>query len=173
MFDPSPRAGRTLLLGVGNDLLADDGVGLHVARAVRSRLPAALAARVDVEEAYAAGFELIDYLQGYARAVIVDAIQTEGGTPGDLYRFDAAALRPTAHLARIHGINLAGALAIADQLQLPMPAEVVVLAVEADDVTTFREELSPAVAAALPAAVAAALDVLAEPLAPPPTHADA
>ncbi len=152
MDSPAERAGRALLLGIGNDLLSDDGVGLYVVRAAAAKLPAALARDVDVEEAATAGFDLIEYLQGYARAVIVDAIKTEGGVAGAIYRFDAAALRPTAHLARIHGINLAGALAIAEQLRLPMPAAITVVAVEAEDLTNFRDALTPAVAAAVPRA---------------------
>jgi len=150
-----------LLLGLGNELLGDDGVGLAVVRRVKELLPAPLAARVDIEEAAAAGFDLMEYLRGYGRAVIVDAITTEGGLPGAIYRMSAAELRPTAHLARVHGINLAGALAIADQLKIPMPGEVTVIAVEAEDLYTFREGLTPAVAAAVEEAARAVLAELA------------
>ncbi len=155
--DLDARAGKTLVLGIGNDLLADDGVGIHCVRRVAELLPPELAATVDVEEAAAGGFELVDYLQGYGRAVIVDAIKTKGGEPGAVYRFAAAALKPTAHLGHSHGVNLAGALAVLDALGLGGPAAVTIIAVEADEVTTFSEEMTPAVAAAVEDAANAVL----------------
>ena len=147
--DAPSRAGRLLLLGIGNTILSDDGLGVAVARAAYELLPADLRGRVDLEDACTGGFDLVEYLPGYAAAVIADAIKTAGGEPGAVYTFDAADLKPTAHLAHVHGVNLAGALAIADQLQLPIPSRVTVVAVEAADLYTFREELTPAVGRAV------------------------
>jgi len=160
--DAARRAGRTLVLGIGNEIVTDDGVGIHVARRVHELLSPALRDVVDVDEACTGGFDLVDYLAGYARAVIADAIKTEGGAPGAVYDFDADALRPTAHLAHVHGVNLAGALAIADQLRLPVPREVRVVAVEADEIYAFGEKLTPAVAAAVDAAAERVLSILKE-----------
>lgn len=161
MEDLAPRAGRLLLLGIGNTLVCDDGVGVHIARRAGELLPAELAARVDVEEAATGGFDLVEYMQGYTRAVIADAIKTQGGTPGAVYEFDVAALRPTAHLAHVHGVNLAGALLIAEQMNLPMPAEIRIVAVEAQEIYTFTEELTAAVAAAVEPAARACVAALA------------
>jgi hydrogenase maturation protease len=161
MEDLTPRAGRLLLLGIGNTIVCDDGVGVHVARRAGELLPPELAARVDVEEAATGGFDLVEYLQGYGRAVVADAIKTTGGTPGAVYEFDVAALRPTAHLAHVHGVNLAGALLIAEQMNLPMPAEIRVVAVEAEEIYTFTEAMTPAVAAAVePAARACVAELV-------------
>lgn len=148
---------RVLVLGIGNDLLGDDGVGPVVVRRVKKILPPELRGVVDVEEAATAGFDLIDYLRGYDRAVVVDAIKTDGGAPGTVYRFAVGALRPTAHLGRIHGINLAGALSIAEQLNIPIPKEITVVAVEAAELYTFGKGLTPAVAAAVEEAAQAVL----------------
>jgi hydrogenase maturation protease len=154
------RRGKTLVLGIGNEIRGDDGVGIHVARRAAELLPAAWNGRVDVDEACTGGFDLVDYLRGYERAVIADAIQTEGGEAGAVYRFDAAALRLTAHLGHSHGVNLGGALAVLEGVGLGAPRDVVVVAVEAAELNEFTEEMTPAVAAAVEEAAAAVIDEL-------------
>ncbi len=157
------RRGKTLVLGIGNVIRGDDGVGIHVARRVAELLPAELALRVDVDEACTGGFDLVDYLRGYERAVVADAIKTEGGEPGTVYKFSADALKPTAHLGHSHGVNLASALAILSGLELGAPRDVTVVAVEAEWLYEFKEELSPRVAAAVEEAAAAVLEALKNP----------
>jgi hydrogenase maturation protease len=154
------RRGKTLVLGIGNEIRGDDGVGVHVARRAAELLPAAWNGRVDVDEACTGGFDLVDYLRGYERAVIADAIQTQGGRPGTVYRFDAEALRLTAHLGHSHGVNLGGALAVLEGVGLGAPRDVVVVAVEAAELNEFTEEMTPAVAAAVEEAAAAVIDEL-------------
>jgi hydrogenase maturation protease len=154
------RKGKTLVLGVGNVIRGDDGVGIYVARRVGEKLPAQLASRVDIEEACTGGFDLVDYLRGYERAVVADAIKTEGGEPGTVHKFSADALKPTAHLGHSHGVNLASALAVLRELELGAPRQVVVVAVEAEWLYEFKEELSPRVAAAVEEAAAAVMEVL-------------
>ncbi|NIT36216.1 MAG: hydrogenase maturation protease [candidate division Zixibacteria bacterium] len=157
------RAGKTLVLGVGNVIRGDDAVGIYVARRVKEKLPPELAARVDVEEACTGGFDLVDYLRGYDRVVIADAIRTDGGKPGTVYKFSAGALEPTAHLGHTHGVNLASALAVLEELKLGAPREVTVVAVEAEWLYEFKEGLSARVAAAVGEAAAAVLEILNNP----------
>ncbi len=152
-----------MVLGIGNEIRGDDGVGIHVARRVAELLPAELAATVDVDEASTGGFDLVDYLRGYEQAVVADAIKTEGGEPGTVYKFAADALKPTAHLGHSHGVNLASALAVLSALELGAPREVTVVAVEAEWLYEFKEELSPRVAAAVEEAAAAVLEALKNP----------
>jgi len=154
------RKGKTLVLGIGNEIRGDDGVGIHVARRVAELLPAAWNGRVAVDEACTGGFDLVDYLRGYERAVIADAIQTVGGVAGTVYRFPLEALRLTAHLGHSHGVNLGGALAVLEGLELGAPADVAVVAVEAAELNEFTEEMTPAVEAAVDKAAAAVLDEL-------------
>ena len=148
------------MLGIGNEIRGDDGVGIHVVRRVAELLPAEAASRVDVDEACTGGFDLVDYLRGYERAVIADAIQTKGGVAGAVYTFPLAALRLTAHLGHSHGVNLGGALAVLEGLGLGAPADVAVVAVEAVELNEFTEEMTPAVAAAVEEAAAAVLKLV-------------
>jgi len=138
---------RKLVLGVGNPILSDDGIGIHVARALKTlNLPG-----VEVEELPASGLELLDLVLDFDKVVIVDAIQTRGGVPGQIHILDEADFERAVHGSSPHGINIATALAMGRKI-VPerMPKEVVYVAVEAEDLVNVGESLTPKVAAALP-----------------------
>ena len=141
---------RTLVLGVGNPILSDDGVGIHVARALRKRDIKG----VHVEELAASGLELLDVVRGYDKVIIIDAIQTKGGTPGDLHFLEERDFERSIHGSSPHGINIATALALGRRL-VPdeMPKEVAFLAIEAEDLVNVSEKLTESVQAAIPKAV--------------------
>ncbi len=73
---------KTVVLGLGNPILTDDGVGLRVARELEGRLDQQEAT---VMETSLAGLNMLDLLAGYDRAIIIDAIQTIGGKAGQIY----------------------------------------------------------------------------------------
>lgn len=149
---------RTLVLGLGNPLLSDDGVGIAVARALRPRV--AGRADVTVEEEYHGGLRLMERMVGYERVILIDAIQT-GAPPGTLHHMTPGSL-PTQHSASPHDVNLPTALALGRQAGAALPPDehVLVLGVEAEVVLDFGEQLSPPIQRALPAIVEAALELL-------------
>jgi hydrogenase maturation protease len=147
----------TLVLGLGNDILTDDAVGLLVARAVAAQAGPA----VQVREACVAGFDLVELLAGHERAIIVDAIRTAGGTPGAVYRLTPADFPRPVRLGAVHEIGLLAELGLGRAVGHVMPADVVVIAVEAQETEAFGEQPTPAVAAAVPEAVAAVLAEIA------------
>jgi len=104
---------------------------------------------VEVLAAATAGFALMEYLAGRERVLIVDTIRTGRATPGSLHRFPIDKLAPTHRLTTSHQINLPTALEFGRRLGLTMPKAVDVLAVEADDLETLRESLTPPVAGAV------------------------
>jgi hydrogenase maturation protease len=138
---------RALVLGVGNPILSDDGIGIHVAREVRSlKLPG-----VDIEELAASGLELLDMILGYDKVIIIDAIQTTKGNPGEIYVLQEKDFEKTVHGSSPHGINIATALALGRKIAPEkMPKVVVFIAVEAEDLVNVNEQLTPQVEAALP-----------------------
>lgn len=146
-----------LVLGVGNVIVRDDGVGVYVARELGRRLPPGAC---DVEETDVAGIELIDILADYKKALIIDAIKTDGGIPGAVHRLTIDDFERTVHLANIHGINLPTAVEIGRRLEVPMPEEIIILAVEVENINEFGETMTEAVAAAVPTAVEMALNEL-------------
>jgi len=141
----------TVIIGLGNPILSDDAVGVRLARDVKR----ALGSRNDVtvvEECSVGGLNLLEYLEGFERAVVLDAIRTRGGTPGTCYCFTAEALRQTAHLCNVHDANFATALNLGRHLgqALPRDRDIHVFAVEIVDDTTFGTELTPPVARRYP-----------------------
>ncbi|HKY83981.1 MAG TPA: hydrogenase maturation protease [Anaerolineales bacterium] len=148
---------RTLIIGLGNPLLRDDAVGLHVARRVR----AALAGRDDAEvvEESCGGLRLMERMVGYDRAILIDAIRGDR-TPGTVLTLDPREVH-TQHSASAHDVNLPTALALGRRTgaRLPSDDQLRIIAIEVEDVENFGEEMTPAVVAAIPRAAA---QVLAE-----------
>ena len=139
---------RTLVLGLGNPILSDDGVGPRVAAEVRSRINGL--PDVTVLEASTAGLDSLDLLSGYDKVVLIDAIQTDKGKAGQVYRLDAEALVVSRHVSTPHDVNLATALELGKRLGMPLPRTIVIYAVEVEDVTTFSERCTPEVAQSIP-----------------------
>lgn len=146
---------KTLVLGLGNPILSDDGVGIHVVRAAAARYEQDDGDEVVFEEASAGGLRLLEVIAGYDRLVLVDAIQTRGGIPGTRRRLSIADVQSSMHAGSTHDLSFSGALAFGRKLgmKLPPDAEILIFAIEAEDVLTFGEALTPSVAAALPRAV--------------------
>lgn len=146
---------KTLVLGMGNTILCDDGVGIYAVQEAARRCQ-----QDDVvfADASVGGMRLLDIITGYDRIVLVDAIKTAGGQPGDVYRLHPGDL-PTLHSGSTHDLSLIGALALGRGMgmQLPADEDFVIIAVEVEEVWTFGEECTPAVADAIPRAVEAVL----------------
>ncbi len=141
---------KTLILGLGNPICGDDGVGLHVARAIEGRLNQQ---EVTVVEASAAGLDILDLLTGYERVIIIDAIQTKDGKAGQIYQLEPGAFEATQHTTSPHDIDFATALALGKKLGLALPKKITIFAIEVENITFFSEECTPKVMKAVPTCV--------------------
>src|ERR1035437_2332477 len=144
---PSPRI---LLLGLGNDILTDDAVGLHVVHELQREL--AGHPSIDVRETTEMGLALLDFITGYRAVVIVDSIQTGKAAPGSIHELDAAALN---HLTgrTPHFVGVSETLALGRQLGLVMPEQVRIFAIEVEDPFTLGTSMTPVLQSALPGIV--------------------
>ncbi len=138
---------KVLLLGLGNDVLSDDAVGLVIARALTAEF--ADDETVDVRETAEMGLALLDFIVGYSSAIIVDSIQTSNAPPGTVHAFDADKLECLQGRTP-HFLGVGETLALGRRLGLPMPTRVRVLAVEVDDPFTLGAELTAPLRSALP-----------------------
>jgi hydrogenase maturation protease len=150
---------KTLVLGLGNPILSDDGVGIQVAREVANQLNSP---QVTVAETSGAGLSLLDSIVGYDKVIIIDAIQTEKGQAGQIYRMGTEDFSLTKHLSSPHQINLVTALELGKMLNLAMPQKITIFAVEAKDVTSFSEKCTPEVERAIPEVVKMVLEDLVD-----------
>ena len=138
----------TLVLGMGNPILSDDGVGLLVADRLRET---ALPDSVEVVQSEVGGLRLLELVRGFTRVIIIDALRSpaeSGRHPGEVYRYEAKDFKGGHRYGSAHSIGLDTALELGHKLGYDMPAEVTVFAIEAEDVETFGEELSLPVAEA-------------------------
>jgi len=145
---PETHGPRTLVLGLGNDILTDDAVGLWIARQLRQEflgIPF-----IEVRETCEMGLALLDHLAGFQQAFIVDSIQTGKADSGVLHELDPSTLArlagPTPHF-----VGVGEVLALGQQLGLEMPRRVRVFAVEVADPFSLGTRLSPSVEEAFPA----------------------
>ena len=141
----------TVVIGLGNPILGDDAVGLHVAQALAAEL--AGVAGVVVKELHAGGMRVMDAVDGFERAVIVDAMCTGSLRPGSVRRLEVGQLGQARNLASTHDTNLPTALELGRMLGLRMPQAVTIYGIEARDVETFGETLSEDVKRSVPEAV--------------------
>ena len=140
-----------LILCLGNEIISDDGFGVEIARRLTDagNIPES----VEVVFAPIAGFALLDLLAGRAKVLIVDTIRTGNAAPGTLHKFAAGVLTPSKNLTTSHQISLPTALEFGRQLGLDMPDDIDVIAVEAEDLETVSEQLTPSVQAAVDQAI--------------------
>ena len=137
---------KPLILGLGNDLISDDAVGIIAARKLRG----VLNGRADVVESSLHGLALLDIFIGYARAIIIDAIVTGRVPPGTVMEIRPEDLR-TSSGPSPHYTGLPEMIAMAWQLQLNFPGDIRILTVEISDSLTVGKGLTPAVADAVTA----------------------
>jgi hydrogenase maturation protease len=143
----APTPARTLVLGLGNDILTDDAIGLHVARALRQRFTGDPS--VEVRETTEMGLALLDLITGFETVFIVDSIQTGKAAPGTIHELDPQSLKVL--MGRTpHFVGVGETLALGNQLGLPMPNQVRIFAIEIEDAVTVSTSLSASLAAALP-----------------------
>lgn len=121
-------------------------MGLRVARVLQQRLNNQY---VTVIETSIAGVDFLDLLTGYDKAILIDAVQGNGGEVGQVYRLEVGNFAITRHASTPHDINFATALELGKRLGLPLPAEIIIFAVEVQDVETLSEECTPEVARAI------------------------
>jgi len=149
---------KTVIVGLGNPFLRDDGVGNRVAEILKKRL--ACHPAIDVLELSAGGLRLMETLVGYDRAIIIDAMCTGRYRTGTVRRLGPDDLEMALHATSTHDTSLARALASGGLLGLVLPRQIDFWGIEARECYTFGETMSQEVARAMPVAVAAVLEDL-------------
>ncbi len=136
---------RTLVLGLGNTILSDDGVGIHVANHIQQKC-----FQCDVKEASAAGFRVIDEIIGYDKLILIDSVKTGKAEFGTLHHFDRQEFQNTLHHSSPHDISLFEAFEIMKKENCKLPAEIEIYGIEVKDTFTFSERCTPKIEAKIP-----------------------
>jgi len=152
---------KTVVIGLGNTLLRDDGAGIYVVRLLRKLIEESqLKLEAEIIEAELAGMDIIEKLEGFNRAIIVDAIQLKDFRAGTVFRLRPDDFRTTPRLASFHDIDLVTALELGKRLELYMPEDVLILAIQAEDTVTIEESCTSAVEAVIRDVAAEILNLL-------------
>jgi len=141
----SHKTFKPLILGVGNLLLSDDGVGVHVIKQLSKE-----DVNADLVDVGMGGFDILERILGYRKVIIIDSIIT-GSEPGTIHRLTPGDLSTFPALSHTHSVDLPTSLKLGQQLMADeMPDEIIIYAIEAEDITTFNEDCTSKVKAAIP-----------------------
>jgi hydrogenase maturation protease len=154
---------KTIVIGLGNPILGDDGVGWKVAEEVQRRFSTTpISHPVTVECLSLGGLSLMEHMVGADRVIIIDAISLEGAPEGQVSVFSLEELPNLSegHMTSVHDTSLPTALEVGRSMGAHIPDEVIVVGIQAYNLFEFSEELTPSVAKAVPAAVEAVIKLL-------------
>jgi hydrogenase maturation protease len=127
------------VIGIGNPLAGDDGVGIEAVRLLQKVLTDT---RVHCMTCERGGLDLLDMLAGYNNVIIVDAAKTRLHPPGTVKTVSFQKPFPTTGSLSLHTIDLQALLGFGTMIGMSMPGKVTVYAVETADPATFREGFS-------------------------------
>jgi hydrogenase maturation protease len=150
---------KKVVLGIGNPIIGDDGVAFHVIEALQENPPTG---DVTLTANDVSGLAILDLIADYNEVIIVDAIQTVNGIPGEIYRLKVDDFRVTKHTISPHDVDLPTALEIGKILKINLPSKISIIAIEIPDAYVFSTVLTDAVSAAVKPAVQMAREILAE-----------
>ncbi len=156
---------KTLIIGLGNPILTDDGVGVKAAYQLQELIDKENHPHVTITEASAGGIRLMEAMLGYDRVILIDAflLDEQDTEPGRVHRLTLDELRslsPTQHSASAHDTTLVTALEAAQEMGYPTPSDVIIFAVEVENILEFSETPTPKVANAIPTLVQMVLEEL-------------
>jgi hydrogenase maturation protease len=142
---------KTIVLGVGNPILKDDGAGIHVVRQLKKYVNDP---NVTMDEAMTGGMNLLDMIIGYEKAILIDTVKMKDAKTGEIRRFSLRDF-PSVHSSNPHDVDLLEALKLAEKLgEKRIPKEIVIVGISVNETQhVFGEQLSERMAKAVPKAV--------------------
>jgi hydrogenase maturation protease len=132
--------GKKLVLGVGNEILMDDGIGPRVVETLQEKMPLP---GVDYRTTTLGGLDILEFIVGYEWVVFIDAIKTKDGGPGTVYEFTPSDFKETLHLSNLHDISFLSAIELGKKLGYSIPEAIYIFAVEILQDQVFGEAFTP------------------------------
>ena len=138
-----------MIIGIGNILLSDEGIGVHVINELKNvQLPA----NVEIHDCGTGGLSILNVLDKAEKAVIIDAVKG-GGNPGSIYRFMLDKILTgdrRLKMTSLHDLDLITALKMAELTHVyKLPREMIVIGIEPAS-TEMGMEPSPKVKRTIP-----------------------
>ncbi|MEW6410959.1 MAG: hydrogenase maturation protease [Candidatus Zixiibacteriota bacterium] len=155
MSSNSKNALRTVIMGAGNILMKDDGIGVHVVQAMQNNQ--GLPGGVELIDAGTAALDTFNLLDGVEKLIIIDAIKG-GGMPGTIYKLTPDDIREKPrNTISLHQMSLLQALA-SNLLLGSAPSDITIIGVEPKEIS-MGTELSEEIAGRVEAIVEIAIEI--------------
>ena len=128
-----------LILGIGNEILTDDGIGPKLVSKLEKEDPIA---DIEYKNVFLGGLDILDLVRDYEKVVFIDAIKTKDGKPGTVYTYTPDDFKETLHLSNFHDTSFLTALELGKQLGIKLPEEIHIIAIEIVEDLIFSDQFS-------------------------------
>ena len=152
---------KTLIVGLGNPALGDDGVGWKIVKEVCKSLPEDLHVQVNCRTL--GGMGLMEHLIGYDRAILVDAFATDAPVGSiSVLKLSQLPNYSAYHITSAHDTSLLQAIEKGREMGAHLPDEVMIVGITTEPIREFSDELSPPVSRMVPCVVNIVIDLIRE-----------
>jgi len=157
---------KTLVLGLGNDLYGDDGIGISIIKQIHQNPKlekelAAICGSVEFKPCCQTGLSLLDQIIGYQSLVIVDTIKKTNPHTGKIHILEGNELRyipgPSPHY-----VSIPQSIEIGKKLGLKVPTRIKIIAIEAKNIYNLGENLTGEMKKEIPVIIKKLKSVLKE-----------
>lgn len=138
---------KILILGLGNEILSDDGIGIRIVNDISEWVNDSF---VQFRTISTGGLDVMEIIRDFEKVIIVDAVKTSGGRPGNVYSFKASEFIETSNLSNLHDIDFITALRLSKMLEINIPADLNIIAVEIKEDREFSERFTPEIEKSYP-----------------------
>ena len=128
--------GSILILGLGSEILRDDGIGPRLARDLRTHFTSK---HFRFNTSTVGGLEIIDLIKGYQIVFIIDGMKSKESQPGEVYFMDTDHFKETLHLSNIHDASFHTALKLGSEIGAKIPKSIFIIGVGVEEDTEFGE----------------------------------
>jgi hydrogenase maturation protease len=118
---------KILILGLGNDVLGDEGLGMKITDDLKNKK---VFPEVEYKNTYTGGLNLLDYINGFDAVLFIDTTCGNNCQPGTIHHYNPGTFRETLHLSSEHDASFLTTLETGKKLGLKIPDQVDVLAIE-------------------------------------------
>lgn len=130
---------KKMVLGVGNDILMDDGIGPKLVNILKEKNPLP---DMEYQTTTLGGLDILEFINGYDWVVFIDAIKTKDGIPGSVYEYTPEDFQETLHLTNLHDISFLTAIELGKQLEMDVPSFMYIFAIEIIEDQVFGNEFT-------------------------------
>ncbi len=133
---------RLLVLGMGNSIVSDDRIGLHIVERLRAIITNP---QIELKTIETGGLSVLDAVTGFDSAIVIDGIKTGKREPGEIIQFTPQQFHPAPRGKAVHDMSFFDAVELGRRMKMKVPERIEMLAIEVADNVTVSEIISPEV----------------------------